>query len=81
MANNTAVLLLNSRHKPGYINKSNDRNIKGIAEPDEATTPSVAAPVSDERIERLELAVESLQHEIEDLKESFRTFKEHKAST
>ena len=52
-----------------------------IAEPDEATTPSVAAPVSDERIERLELAVESLQHEIEDLKEIFRKFREQKAST
>jgi uncharacterized protein YceH (UPF0502 family) len=46
-----------------------------IAEPEEAATRSVAAPVSDQRIEKLELAVESLQKEIEDLKESFRTFK------
>jgi len=52
-----------------------------IAEQEEASTLSVAAPVSDDRIERLELAVESLQNEIEDLKESFRTFKEQEAST
>jgi hypothetical protein len=47
-----------------------------IAEPEEASTLSIAAPVSAERIEKLELAVESLQNEIEDLKNSFRTFKE-----
>ena len=51
-----------------------------IAEPEEASTFSVAAPVSAERIEKLELAVESLQNEIEDLKISFRIFKEQKAS-
>ena len=49
-----------------------------IAEPEEASTLSVAAPVSAERIEKLELAVESLQNEIEDLKKSFRTLKEQK---
>jgi hypothetical protein len=32
-----------------------------IAEPEEASTLSIAAPVSAERIEKLELAVESLQ--------------------
>jgi uncharacterized protein YceH (UPF0502 family) len=47
-----------------------------LAEPEEASTLSVASPVSAERIEKLELAVESLQNEIEDLKKSFRTFKE-----
>ena len=47
-----------------------------IAEPEEASTLNVAASVSAERIEKLELAVESLQNEIEDLKNSFRTFKE-----
>ena len=41
---------------------------------------SVAASVSAERIEKLELAVESLQNELEDLKESFRTFIAQKAS-
>jgi len=46
-----------------------------IAEPQEASTRRVAAPVSDQRIETLESAVASLQKEIEDLKESFRTFK------
>ncbi len=46
-----------------------------IAEPQEASTLNVAAPVSDDRIEKLESAVESLQNEIEELKESFRTFK------
>ena len=51
-----------------------------IAEPEEASTPSVAAPVAAERIEKLELAVEKLQNEIEDLKKTFRTFKEQKAS-
>jgi uncharacterized protein YceH (UPF0502 family) len=51
-----------------------------IAEPEEASTLSVAAPVSAERIEKLELAVESLQNEIEDLKKSFRTFIEQKTS-
>ena len=45
-----------------------------IAEPEEASTLSLAAPVSAERIEKLELAVESLQNELEDLKKSFRTF-------
>ena len=49
-----------------------------IAEPEEASTLSLAAPVSAERIEKLELAVESLQNEIEDLKKSFRTLKEQK---
>jgi len=38
-----------------------------IAEPEEASTLSVAAPVSAERIEKLELAVESLQHQIGEL--------------
>jgi uncharacterized protein YceH (UPF0502 family) len=51
-----------------------------IAEPEETSTPSVAAPVAAERIEKLELALESLQNEIEDLKKSFQTFKEQKAS-
>ena len=51
-----------------------------IAEPEEASTLSLAAPVSAERIEKLELAVESLQNELEDLKKSFRIFKEQKAS-
>ena len=51
-----------------------------IAEPEEASTLSLAAPVSAERIEKLELAVESLQNEIEDLKESFRILKEQKDS-
>ncbi len=51
-----------------------------IAEPEDASTFSVAAPGSAERIEKLELAVESLQNEIEDLKKSFRTFIEQKAS-
>ena len=50
-----------------------------IAEPEEASTLSLAAPVSAERIEKLELAVESLQNEIEDLKKSFRIFIEQKA--
>ena len=47
-----------------------------IAEPQEASTPSVVAPVSAERIEKLELAVESLQNELEDLKKAFRSLKE-----
>jgi uncharacterized protein YceH (UPF0502 family) len=51
-----------------------------IAEPEETSRPSVAAPDEAERIEKLEMAVESLQNEIEDLKKSFRTFKEQKAS-
>ena len=51
-----------------------------IAEPEEASTLSLAAPVSAERIEKLELAVESLQNELEDLKKSFRIFREQKAS-
>ncbi|MCP4626846.1 MAG: DUF480 domain-containing protein [bacterium] len=51
-----------------------------FAEPEEISTLSVAAPVSADRLEKLELAVESLQNEIEDLKESFRAFKEQKAS-
>lgn len=46
------------------------------AEPQEASTISVSAPVSAERIENLELAVESLQNEIEDLKKAFRSLKE-----
>ena len=55
---------------------SGDEN---ILEPEEASTLGVAAPVSVDRIEKLELAVESLQHEIEDLKKSFRKIYEHKA--
>jgi hypothetical protein len=51
-----------------------------FAEPEEISTLNVAAPVSDDRLEKLELAVESLQNEIEGLKESIRTFKEQKAS-
>jgi hypothetical protein len=51
-----------------------------FAEPEEISTLSVAAPVSADRLEKLELAVESLQNELEDLKESFRTFKEQKSS-
>jgi hypothetical protein len=51
-----------------------------IAEPEEGSPLSVAAPVSAERIEKLELAVELLQNELEDLKKSFRIFKEQKAS-
>jgi uncharacterized protein YceH (UPF0502 family) len=47
-----------------------------MAEPEQVSPPSVAAPVSTERMEKLELAVQSLQNEIEDLKKSFRTFKE-----
>jgi uncharacterized protein YceH (UPF0502 family) len=51
-----------------------------IAEPEDASGVSVAAPVAADRIEKLEMAVESLQNEIEDLKETFRIFKEQKAS-
>jgi len=47
-----------------------------IAEPEEASPLSIGAPVSAERIEKLELAVESLKNELEDLKKSFRIFKE-----
>lgn len=47
-----------------------------IGESEDASTLSVAAQLSAERLEKLELAVESLQHEIEDLKKSFRAFKE-----
>jgi reactive intermediate/imine deaminase len=43
-----------------------------IVEPEKASTLSVAAPVSAERIEKLELAVEPLQNEIEDLKKSLK---------
>ena len=43
---------------------------------EEAATLNVAGPVSSDRIEKLELAVESLQNEIEDLKKAFRSFKE-----
>lgn len=51
-----------------------------IAEPEDASRLSVAAPVAADRVEKLELAVESLQNEIEDLKEAFRIFQEQKAS-
>jgi uncharacterized protein YceH (UPF0502 family) len=47
-----------------------------VAEPQEASMSSAAAPVLTERIEKLELAVEMLQNEIADLKKSFREFKE-----
>ena len=47
-----------------------------IAEAEEAFTLGAAAPVSVERIEKLESAVESLKKEIENLKEAFRTIKE-----
>jgi uncharacterized protein YceH (UPF0502 family) len=43
-----------------------------MAEPEAASGSGAAAPVAAERIEKLELAVESLQSEIEDLKKSIR---------
>ena len=49
-----------------------------IAEPEEAASPRTAAPDTVERIEKLELAVEALQDEIEGLKKSFQTLKESK---
>ena len=49
-----------------------------LAEPEEASLPGTAAPDTVERIEKLELAVEALQNEIEDLKKSFQAFKEGK---
>jgi len=51
-----------------------------IAQPEEISRPSVAAPDAAERIEKLEMAVESLQAEIEELKKAFQTFKEQKAT-
>ncbi len=51
-----------------------------ISEPEAVSTPGVAAPVSAERIEKLESAVESLQKEIGELKKAFRTFKEQNDS-
>jgi uncharacterized protein YceH (UPF0502 family) len=47
-----------------------------IASPEETSSFSTAAPASAERIEKLELAVESIQNEIEDLKKIFRSFKD-----
>ena len=52
-----------------------------FAEPEEVSTLSIAASIPVDRLEKLELAVESLQNELEDLKESYRTLKEQKDST
>ena len=49
-----------------------------ITEPEESSAPRVAAPVSVERIEKLESAVASLQNELADLKKSLREFKDCK---